>query len=139
MFDIFPDIKVNNFNEDKIFCEYAWDFEKDDFIFQNGRPIKIEGLPAIKVWVYKALKTSKGSYLAYYNFGNEFESLMGSSYIPEIINAEIERFTKECLYQHPDITNLYDFNSQFNGDELSISFTMETKYGNMYMEEKFYV
>lgn len=139
MFNISPDIKVSNLENEKIFCEYAWDFENDDFIFQNGRPIKLEGLPAVKVWVYKALKTKKNVYLGYYNFGNEFESLVGSSYVPDVINAEIERYTKECLYQHPDITNLYNFYSQFSEDKLEISFTMETKYGNMYMEEKIYV
>lgn len=141
MFNIFPDTNIidnNNNNIKKVFTEYAWDFENDDFILQNGRPIKLEGKEALKVWIYKALKTQKNRYLCYSNFGQEYENLLGINYTPEIINAEVERYTKEAL-AHEDILNVSDFNTAFTGSQLSIYFKVDTVYGNLEMEEKIYV
>ena len=49
-----------------LFKEYAWDFEKNCFLYDSaGRHILLEGAEAVKVWVYKALATERYQYLAY--------------------------------------------------------------------------
>lgn len=49
-----------------LFKTYAWDFEKDEFVRDgNGHMILLEGNDALKVWIYKALKTERFIYKAY--------------------------------------------------------------------------
>ena len=41
-----------------LYQEYAWNFDIDKFIYDNaGNHVLVEGNEAIKVWIYKALKT----------------------------------------------------------------------------------
>lgn len=57
--------------------EYVWDFEKNDFKLKDGKFQIVEGIEALKIWIWKALKTSKGKYPIYSDaYGNEFEKII---------------------------------------------------------------
>ena len=61
-----------------LFKEYAWDFEKDCFLYDgNGKHILLEGNEALRIWCCKALKTERFMYLAYtHGFGIELYPFM---------------------------------------------------------------
>ncbi|HHV75531.1 MAG TPA: DUF2634 domain-containing protein [Thermoanaerobacterium sp.] len=113
--------------------EYAWDFEKNEFKFIDGKVQVVEGLEAIKIKVYKALITQRYRYLIYsWDYGSELEQLIGQRYSKELTNAEALRFTQDTLKVYIDkgwITAIKDFVATFSDDELSISFTIVTPYG----------
>lgn len=134
---IFPFIDAsvtdNTATETETPKEYAWDFEKNEFQLVDGKVQIVEGLEAIKIKVYKALITQRYRYLIYsWDYGSEFEQLIGKNYSKELTEAEAKRFTEEALKVYFDkgwITAIKDFKISFSGDELSITFTIETPYG----------
>jgi hypothetical protein len=113
--------------------EYAWDFANNEFLLKDGKVQVVEKLEAIKIKVYKALITQRYRYLIYsWDYGSEFEQLIGQKYSKELTNAEALRFTQDTLKAYIDkgwITAIKDFETSFAGDELSISFTIVTPYG----------
>ncbi|NNG67351.1 DUF2634 domain-containing protein [Caldanaerobacter subterraneus] len=113
--------------------EYAWDFSANDFKLVNGKVQVVEGLEAIKIKVYKALMTQRYRYPIYsWDYGSEFEQLIGKDYSKELVEAEAKRFVEEALKEYFDrgwITGIKDFETSFLGDELSVGFTIETPYG----------
>lgn len=110
--------------------EYAWDFEKDRFIWENGKIKIVREDEAVKVWIYKALRTMRCAHLCYTSdFGNELESIIGSTLNREAFDSEAKRLITEALMIHPDIDNVYDFTIVHNGEEVSIDFYVDTVYG----------
>ena len=62
-----------------IFKEYAWDFVNDRFIYENGSHKVVAENEALKVWIYKTLKTERWRYRAYDNsYGIELEQFIGA-------------------------------------------------------------
>lgn len=120
--------------------EYAWDFDKNDFILLNGRPLIVEGVDAVKVWVYKVLQSERSKYLAYTeDYGQEYNILIGTSFNRDVVNAEAERLTKEALLIHPDITGITNFSVVLNENALHIAFTVDTVYGDSQINYEDYV
>lgn len=113
--------------------EYAWDFSTNNFRLVNGKVQIVEGVEAIKIKVYKALMTQRYRYPIYsWDYGHELEDLIGQGYSKELTEAEAKRLVEEALKEYFDkgwITEIKDFETSFLGDELSISFTIVTPYG----------
>jgi hypothetical protein len=110
--------------------EYAWDFINNKFILENGRPVIFEGLEAIKVWILKALRIERFRYLAYtWDYGQEFDTLVGQKFGNEVTKSEVERFLKEELLINPHITNIADVSVTFDESLLGVSFTVITDQG----------
>lgn len=113
--------------------EYAFDFEKNDFLLVDGKNKIVSGMEAVKVWIFKALQTERYRYLAYsWNYGNELEDLIGQGFSNEVLESEIERCIKEALLINPYITSITNF-SVINGSELKATFTVNTIYGEVNM------
>ena len=56
--------------------EYAWDFDNNNFLLLDGKHQAVTGSAAVKVWIWKCLKTPKNAFKAYDgNFGNDIETL----------------------------------------------------------------
>ena len=82
--------------------EYAWDFENDRFLKNaEGQHIIVTENEALKVWIYKTLKTERFRYVAYHDsYGIELEKYIGNTNIKnvgEMIKADI----KEGLLVNP--------------------------------------
>lgn len=74
--------------------EYAWDFENDRFLKNaEGQHIIVTENEALKVWIYKTLKTERFRYVAYHDsYGIELEKYIGQANIPgtaEMIKKDI--------------------------------------------------
>lgn len=115
-----------------LFKEYAWDFSTNDFIYNNGKNVIVEGKEALKVWIYKTLKTKRYEYFAYtWDYGNELDTLIGQKYSAEYVSSEVERLLKECLLINHYIKELTDITAISDGRTLKIEFTANTVYGEV--------
>ena len=118
-----------------LFKEYAWDFEENHFIYDgDGNRILLEGNEAIKIWIYKAMRTERFSYLAYsWRFGFEGKRLIGKVIGAKERRSELRREIIECLMVNPYIRsiNQIEFSETSNGKDLTIDIELETVYGKI--------
>jgi len=92
----------------------------------------VEGKGAVKVWIWFALQTPRYRYYIYtWDYGNEFEDLIGQGYTGEYIEAEAQRMTEDCLLVNESIQGITEFSVSMAGDTLTISFTADTIYGDI--------
>ncbi|WP_010500667.1 DUF2634 domain-containing protein [Paenibacillus elgii] len=115
-----------------LFKEYAWNFETGEYLLHDGKMMVIEGNEALKVWIYKALRTDRYKHLAYsWNFGHEFERIIGSTFSPSAIQSEMERYVKEALTVNPYIKDVFNIRTKIDGDTVNVECTVTTIYGVM--------
>ena len=115
-----------------IYYEVAWDFVNDRAIFQDGKPKIVEKNEAIKIWIYKAIKTLRYEYEIYsFNYGCEIENLIGKGYVRGFIESEAIRYIEEALLINPYIKRINNLKVNFKNDKLTIDSNIETIYGNL--------
>ena len=111
--------------------EVAWDFEADKPLFQRGEPVTVTGLEAVMVWVWNALKTERFRYRPHSrSYGNEMEHLMGQTFTGDLKRAEAARYFREALEPNPYITGVEGITAELEGDELTVTGTVRTIYGD---------
>lgn len=115
-----------------VYKEIAIDFDTGKEIF-NGNDYKwVIKNEAVKVWIYKALNTSRYTYLAYStNYGNEIYTLVGRYLDKQILLSELKRMIEEALLCNPYITSLTDFDITREGSKVVCNFSVNTLYGNV--------
>lgn len=124
--------ETEQIEESKIPKEYEIDFKTGQL---TGRIVK--GAEAIKVWIWLVLQTARYRYYIYsWDYGNEFEELIGRGYSEEYINAEAQRMTEDCLLVNENIESLTDFSVGMENDQLTISFTANTIYGTIQFDNE---
>lgn len=112
--------------------EVAWDFERDAPIFRDGEPVVVEGKEALKVWIWRALRTPRFKYEIHTGaYGSEFETLLGQAYTDAVKTAEAPRYLKECLLIDPYITAVKDISITFEAARLTVRGTAVTIYGEV--------
>ena len=115
-----------------VYKECAWDFVKDEAIFVDGSPKIVYKNEAIKVWVYKAIKTNRYQYEIYsWDYGCEIESLIGKGFEFGFIKSESQRYIEEALLINPYITKINKIDVEFNKDILTAYVDLETVYGRL--------
>lgn len=112
--------------------EAAWDFERDAPIFRGGEPVAVTEKEALKVWIWRALRTPRFKYEIYtWAYGSEFESLLGQAYSDTVKTAEAPRYLRECLLVNPYITAVKDIAVAFEAGRLTVEGTAVTIYGEV--------
>lgn len=114
--------------------EIAKEFEID---FKTGQltGATVEGLEAVKAWVFLALKVGRYKHLIYsWDYGTELEDLIGKTYSLEYLNAEIPRLIEETLSLNKYIKGVDNFNIELSNDRISIMFDLDTVYGGGEMQ-----
>lgn len=112
--------------------EFAWDFERDEFILKDGKFVIVEGNEALKVWIYKVLKTTKGRYKAYSSkYGHELEDLIGKGLPDSLIKSEGKRYIEQALLTNPLIKRIVEFEMNRDGALLMMSCRVITYYGEV--------
>ncbi|WP_268623895.1 DUF2634 domain-containing protein [Paenibacillus alvei] len=130
--DVADDIELES--ELPICKEYAFDFETGEFLLHNGKQYIVEEQEAVLIKVRKVLMTERYLYDMYsFDYGVDYESLIGSSFSKQATNAEAERYTREALEVLPWVTGISDFEAALIKDKLHISFALETVYGEEVM------
>lgn len=134
--NLFPELSVANLSDEKrlpMYREWAFDFETEKFKVKHGKYYLVEGLEALKIWIYKALKTERFIFNAYSNnYGNEVSTLIGTVEDEDILFSEISRYIEEALLVNPYIVSVGDFSfSHIKSGEISVKFRVGTVYGDM--------
>jgi hypothetical protein len=112
--------------------EWAWDFDTSEFVIKNGKFVEVTGLEAVKVQVWKALKTARYRYLIYsWNYGNELENLIGKGFTPAVLQSEAARYVREALSPCPYVQDINNMAISIDGAALSIGCTIVTPYGEV--------
>ncbi|EGT3954327.1 DUF2634 domain-containing protein [Clostridioides difficile] len=115
-----------------IFREVAWDFEKDEPILEKGDFKIIEKKEALKVWIYKCIKTNRYEHEIYsLEYGTELSELIGQKYTKGLTESEASRFIKEALLINPYILEVNVKSANFNRDVLSTNVKVSTIYGEV--------
>ncbi len=115
-----------------VFTEYAWDFENDRFMYESGQHKVVVENEALKVWIYKTLKTERWRYLAYDNaYGIELEQFIGTRTNNAGNAGEIEQYISEALLINPYIKSIDDIQFSLDGDALAYEISLTTIYGAM--------
>lgn len=123
------------------FKEYAFDFIHECFLYDNNgnHKIVIEN-EALKVWIWKALKTERYRYAAYRHgeydnvadYGVELEQFIGKNPNNEQTAEQIEEYIRQGLKVNPYITkiNSIDIESR-SGDSLTLTVDLTSIYGEL--------
>lgn len=91
----------------------------------------VEGVEAVKVWAWIALQVPRYRYYIYsWNYGQEYEDLVGKGYSEDYINMELKRMTEECLLQNDYITGIENFQCEKKDDKVNLSFKILTTLGD---------
>lgn len=115
-----------------IFKEYAIDFDTLEPLKNGDRLVELNGNEALKVWIFKALKTKRNFYGIHSDsYGNDLDVHIGTVYQESIKNALIISEIKDCLLVNPYILDCYNFELNYNNDDnnLKVSFNVSTVYG----------
>lgn len=111
--------------------EYGIDFETGQL---TGKIV--EGLEAIKVWIWNCLHSERYRYAIYsWQYGVEYEQYIGETITDEYLQSDCQSETEEAMMVNPYITGLDDFSAELDGTELKISFIAETSLGNVEVNE----
>ena len=136
-FNIFLKKTEKGIEEMPVFKEYAIDFKTGEYIKdENGIKI-LEKNEALKVWIFKALKTERFRYTDVHsdNYGSELETHIGTVYQKSVKDALMINQIRDTLLVNPYITECYNFEIS-NEDEYipQITFNVKTVYGELEME-----
>ena len=114
---------------------FLFDFEAGEFVIENGKPVEVTGIEALKVWIDKVLRTPINKYSIYIKkdeYGIEdLKELITSDLPYPFIKAEIERLIKETLLKNTAIKSVQNFGFERNRRLLTVSFDCYTIYGTI--------
>ena len=100
-----------------------------DFATGQLTGIVVEGIEAIKVWIYIALQVARYRYfICSWQYGSEIEDLYGKGYSAEHLESEISRMIKECLLVNDYIEEVEVTNATYRLGRLSATVTVTTIY-----------
>ena len=112
-----------------LFKEYAFDFATNEPIIENGKFVILNGLEAIKVWVYKAVVIERYKYSAFdWQYGVEIEKLVGRA---DITKEKIEKMLSDALLISAYIQSVSVSSFVRDGSSFSFIATIETIYGEV--------
>ena len=136
-FKIFLEKTESEAEEMSTFKEYAIDFKTGEYI-KEGNDIKLlEKNEALKVWIFKALKTERFRYTDVHSddYGSELETNIGTIYQKSVKDALMINQIRDTLLVNPYILECYNFEIS-NEEEYvpQITFNVKTVYGELEME-----
>lgn len=116
-----------------LYKEMSIEFEFAETLSRNNDIIVVEGIEAVRVWVFKALKSWRNKYEIYSDsFGTDLYSNIGEVFNEEIRQPLMYADIQETLLVNPYITSVTNFNTvaDMENGKVNISFTVNTVYGD---------
>ena len=115
-----PEVKASSIRE------YELDFKTGRL---TGRIV--EGVDALCVWAYLALKAKRYRWVIYsWQYGEEYTNLIGYSFDEDYLYSEVKRYIEECLFINEHITGIEDLTVNQVNEMLYIRFRMITDVGS---------
>ncbi|MCI8483508.1 MAG: DUF2634 domain-containing protein [Lachnospiraceae bacterium] len=91
----------------------------------------VEGVEAVKVWCYLALRVARYRFfICSWDYGNEIEDLYGQGFSAEHIESEAARMIRECLLENDYIEDVDVSDIEYKKGRLRAVVTIETIYGD---------
>lgn len=104
---------------------YGLDFDSGEFTGQW-----VDGMEALRQFIRKAIITARYRYLIYNGqYGCELDSLLGQDISQELLKSEIARVITEALIHDDRIEGVSRFQIIRHGDELDVTFLVQTRDG----------
>lgn len=130
-FVVGPGVAQNPRTDLPVFKEFAWDYEKDQFLYDTDGGHKIvEKNEAVKVWVLHALRCERYRYLAYFDdYGIELEPFVGTGPNDHERSSELFRYVKEGLLVNPYILDVTALSTELDYKRIIMTLQLETVYG----------
>lgn len=124
-------IKEDDSQVVKVPKEYGIDFRTGQL---TGKIV--EGLEAIKVWIWLCMHTERFRHAIYSaDYGASLEQYIGHMLSEEYINTDCESEITDALLINEYIESIEDFEAVRNSDSLNISFRVVTKFGSIEVDE----
>lgn len=124
-------IKEDDSQVVKVPREYGIDFTTGQL---TGKIV--EGLEAIKVWIWLCMHTERFRHAIYSaDYGTSLEQYIGHVLSEEYINTDCESEISDALLINEYIESIEDFEAVRNSDSLNISFRVVTKFGSIEVDE----
>lgn len=115
----------------KVPREYGIDFHTGQL---TGKIV--EGLEAIKVWIWLCMHTERFRHAIYSaDYGTSLEQYIGHMLSEEYINTDCESEISDALLINEYIESIEEFEVVRNSDSLNISFRVVTKFGSLEVDE----
>ena len=115
----------------KVPREYGIDFNTGQL---TGKIV--EGIEAIKVWIWLCLHTERFRHAIYSaDYGTSFEQYIGHVLSDEYINTDCESEISDALLINGYIESIEDFEAIKDGEHLRVSFRVVTKFGSIEVDE----
>ncbi len=130
-FVVGPDVAQNLRTDLPTFKEFAWDYEKDQFLYDaDGGHKIVEKNEAIKVWVLHVLRCERYRYLAYFDdYGIELGPFVGTGPNDQERSSELFQYVKEGLLVNPYILDVTALSTQLDHKKITMTLQLETVYG----------
>ena len=121
---------ANNLDEMR---EYAYDFEKMEFIYdEEGNHVIVTRNEALKIWITKALLTERYRYRAYFDdYGMEIEHFIGTVTNDGLARNELYRYVEEGLLVNPYIKNVLAVDITQEKKSVQLTVAVTTVYGDL--------
>lgn len=92
----------------------------------------VEGIEAIKVWVWLCLRTQRFRYPIYsWSYGADMEQYIGQGLTVEYLETDLKDEIEEALRVNEYITGIEDYNCAQVGSTVRIQFTVQTTLGSL--------
>lgn len=140
-FDGIDDELIEDGEEDEDTGEEVYDVPREyEIDFKTGRLTGkiVEGVEAIKVWIWLCLHTERYRYAIHdWDYGVEFEPYIGRTLDQEDIDTDIKKEVEDALYVNPWITEVTNWQSSMDEkhDKLHLVFTAVTDFGETEVDE----
>jgi len=109
--------------------EYAIDFETGEpLLDQNNKFIIVEGIEAVQVRCWLALRIQRSRYLMYMDVGNNLKSLVGKDLA--YINKNIQSILNEALVDNEYVTAAENIQVTQDGSKVTVEFIINSIYGS---------
>ena len=96
----------------------------------------VEGIEAVKVWVYLALRIARYRYfILSWEYGSELDDLSGQGYSQEHIECEVEEMIKDCLMENEYIDSVEVSNIQLENEKMKANITITTVLDETFEQE----
>lgn len=96
----------------------------------------VEGIEAIKVWIWLCMHTERFRHAIYSSdYGTALDQYFGHVLSDEYINTDCESEISDALLMNEYIESIEDFEAVRNSDILNIKFRVVTKFGSLEVDE----
>lgn len=115
------------------FKELAWNFDKNQFIYDaDGNHIVLEENEALKVWIKKALLVERYRYRAYFDdYGVELEEKLVGKVVNDGSSKEnLYQYIKEGLLVNPYILAVHNVGVKQEHKIITMNIEVTTVYGS---------